>query len=1412
MNKPRSQPHSEIQHSSPLESGSETKLVTLMARLPAMAYRCKNDAFWTMLYVSEGCQRLTGYSPEELLNNHKVPFIEIIHPDDRLEVRSMIDRGVDAHKPYEMLYRIITAQGKLCWVWEQGEAIYSNDGSVDSLEGLIMDITDRVQAEEDLRASQRRYQSLFEASPDAILLTDLTGVIEVCNARSASLLEVETPADLIGKNVVDFLIPEDSRRILENIKILIAENTVQHSIYHRNKKNGDMQTLDISASVIRGLDDQPRAITVVARDVTGDTLTQQQLQLSETRYRAIVEDNPEMILRFLADGTVTFANAATLHYFGKKREEIVGRPFEPVIPSEDQPLVNEMTNALITLNRPVTVEHRLILENGETRWTRWTARPILDDAGNFLEYQMVGVDITEVKKADRALRESERRWRELLENIKLIAVILDVHGEVTFCNGYFSEITGWAREQVIGQSWFDRFLPFEVSTSFKNVFLEATFSGIIPARYEHPLVTKRGEQRMISWNNTLLRNHQGEVVGIASIGEDITERKWAEKVQAAIYKISQAANAAESLPELYRLIHSILSELMPVDNFFIALSDNQTELISFPYFMDQYDPPPAPKRPGRGLTEYVFRTGKALLASPAVFKEMVARGEVESIGAPSLDWLGVPLKVENRIIGVMVTQTYTEGIRFGRREEQILSFVSSQVAMAIDRKRSEEELRTNQQRYQTLVEASTDGIFLETLDGRIIDCNPSGCKMYGYTKEELLHLTVADLIPEEQRSTLEQVIKIELTNGGMLTESVGLRKNGATFPIEVSTRLTYLADQRLVVAFIRDITERKLAEETILESETKFRTLAETAAVGIFIHQGKEFVYVNPGWMAITGYSEEELMAMPFWKLSPPDDQAGWREMATAHSRGEGPSSRYESRIITKSGEERWVDIGVGVIEFSGTKATVGTASDITERKQTEERLRLQSTALESAANAIVILNREGRISWVNQAFMWLTGYTEREVLDATLEFFDSGRQDAQFYKQLWDVVLDGRVWHGELVNRRKDGSQYTEEMTLTPVLDDAGRLISFVAIKQDITYRKQRERELETIAKVSAALRTATTRNQIIPLILDQLMDLLGGDGATIGMIDPVTRETVIEMGMGNWRILAGKRLPFGSGISGYVISIAKPYINNDARHDPYLAFQDLFPPVQSIASVPLIVEGSPIGALVIGTQRTFDEEDLRLMVAIGDIGASAIHRADLYERTREQALELSQAYDATIEGWAHALELRDKETQGHTLRVTELTQRLAEAMGIQSEEMVHIRRGVLLHDIGKMGIPDQILLKPGKLTDEEWVTMRRHPQYAFDMLSSIPYLRTALDIPYCHHEKWDGSGYPRGLKGEEIPLSARIFAVVDVWDALTTDRPYRAAWKEKDAVAYIEQQSGIHFDPQVAGLFLDLHHRKLI
>jgi cyclic di-GMP phosphodiesterase len=198
---------------------------------------------------------------------------------------------------------------------------------------------------------------------------------------------------------------------------------------------------------------------------------------------------------------------------------------------------------------------------------------------------------------------------------------------------------------------------------------------------------------------------------------------------------------------------------------------------------------------------------------------------------------------------------------------------------------------------------------------------------------------------------------------------------------------------------------------------------------------------------------------------------------------------------------------------------------------------------------------------------------------------------------------------------------------------------------------------------------------------------------------------------------------------------------------------------------------------------------------------------------RARQQAerdlqrlnVELTRAYDTTLEGWSRALDLRDKETEGHSQRVTEMTVRLARAMGMGEEELVHVRRGALLHDIGKMGIPDSILLKPALLTEEQTAIMRRHPVYAYELLSPIEYLRPALDIPYCHHEKWDGTGYPRGLAGEAIPLAARIFAVVDVWDALRSDRPYRPGWSEARVREHIRSLTGTHFDPKVVAVVLD-------
>ena len=237
----------------------------------------------------------------------------------------------------------------------------------------------------------------------------------------------------------------------------------------------------------------------------------------------------------------------------------------------------------------------------------------------------------------------------------------------------------------------------------------------------------------------------------------------------------------------------------------------------------------------------------------------------------------------------------------------------------------------------------------------------------------------------------------------------------------------------------------------------------------------------------------------------------------------------------------------------------------------------------------------------------------------------------------------------------------------------------------------------------------------------------------------------------------------------------------------------------------LPLIVKGQIKGVFEIfhRSQLSPTLDWMEFLHTLAGQAAIAIDSSQLFENLQRSNQELRQAYDTTLEGWARALELRDRETEGHTRRVTKLTLDLARFMAVSDKELVNIHRGVLLHDIGKMGVPDHILKKAGPLSKEEWEEMRQHPVYAYNLLSPISYLRGALDIPYCHHEHWDGSGYPRGLKGEQIPLSARIFSVIDVWDALLSDRPYRGAWPQDKVASYLREVAGTILDPTIVDIF---------
>lgn len=970
---------------------------------------------------------------------------------------------------------------------------------------------------------------------------------------------------------------------------------------------------------------------------------------SEQKFRSFIEQSSDGFVLIDEQGSVIEWNQAREWITGLRRDEAVGRPYWDVLyqstppehqtPARHEYFKNLIGEALRTGQFPADfhqpIEAEINRPDGGRRFIQQTVFPIKTDKG--YRFGSVTRDVTEHRVAEAEIEHQRTLYEELVESIDgIVWEAVAIPLRFTFVSRKIHDILGYSPEYWIRdiKNFYNSIHPDDRTAVLE--FCEARTREKTNHDFEYRVITANG---LTVWLRDIVTviTENNQPVALRGLMVDVTARHHTELVQAATYRISEAAHSTQNLNEFYRLIHTIVGELMPARNFYIVLYDAPADMFNVVYHVDEFDAPWPSHKPSKGLTAYVLRSGTPLLATPEVYDQLVASGEVQKMGSPSIDWLGVPMKTSQETIGVMAVQTYNQAERLSENDEEVLMFVSTQVAMAIERKRAEEQIRHNAERL----------MLLDALSQALVEI--------GLDYQAVLQFVTRRIA--------------EVFNSACVTQF--LSEDSSTLHI-ASTH--HVKPEAAVI--LNDIAGKAGPQD------------------------------------ASFGFSGQVL-------------QTGQPLIASVSALNPDPSNFPP--------------------EFQSYFDHVGIES-------------LLCVALRGQGRAI------GTFTLM------------RESVEPPFTI-----SDQSFLQELADraalAILNTRL--------------YADNM----------RRLEYV----------------QALREIDMAITGSVDLHVTLRVILEKAMAQLYMDAVDILTFNPHAQTLNFIAGRGfRTRALQGISIRLGQYYAGRAALERRPiYIPNLLENREWLERGYLLASEGFVSCyvMPLLSKGQIKGVMEVFSRAEMNphQEWQDFLDSIAGQAAIAIDNANLFDDLQRSNVELKLAYDATIEGWSRALDLRDRETEGHTKRVTEMTEHLAQTMKVSDADLVHIRRGALLHDIGKMGVPDYILLKTGKLNDDEWVIMHKHPQYAYDMLAPIAYLRPALDIPYCHHEHWDGTGYPRGLKGEQIPLAARIFAIVDVWDATTTGRIYHPAWPKSEALQYLYSLSGKQFDPEVVDAFIEAFHDEI-
>jgi PAS domain S-box-containing protein/putative nucleotidyltransferase with HDIG domain len=1011
----------------------------------------------------------------------------------------------------------------------------------------------------------------------------------------------------------------------------------------------------------------------------------QLLRENEEKFRTLAENSPDNIARYDINCQTIYVNPTLEKTLSRTAPEMLGTfPGEAGFIAEAKEYQDKMREVLQTGKE---AELDVVLpDTGEGRRyhnIRFVAERGAD--GAITGVQAIGRDITERKQMEEALSKSESELRTLINTMTDVIFVGNSEGRFLKIVDTNASLLYKPPQELLGRTLHEVF-PKDQADFFLKQLRQA-------------LETKKS----VDFEYNLLIGDQ--VLWFFATVSPMTEDQFLMVAR----NITAQKQAEEALRKNNALLERIFSSTesliayMDTDFNFIRVNrayaegDQQTP----EYFVGKNHFALYPNEENEKIFRNVLATGEPFVvyAKPFVYANHPERGTTY------WNWTLQPVKeADGSITGLVMS----------------MADVTAREQAVIARHESDE-------RYRTLVQQASDGIFVADPQGNYIDVNPSGCAMLGFTREELLQLNMRDLA--SPKSQVEKPRRMDLLqNGKSITlERSLITKEGAALPVEISG--TMLENGNLL-GIVRDITERKrheLEREAIITVSASLRQAStRTEIINIIFDKLLELFE-----------ADGTVMVLPDPLTGGYIDEMG---------RGEVGERMIGLNVPPGKGVCNWV------IE-----------------------------------NKRPYLNNQAQ----NDPFFYRPDLLEDSHCLATVPLITN------------EQVI-GALW----IARKKEITD-ADLSLLNAIADIAANAIHRVILHEQTQRQLQ---HLIALHQIDLAITTNLELNVTLDVILTSVKSELDVDAAAILLLDPITHTLDHTASMGfKTRTIERSRVKLADGCAGLAAREQCIVSHPDLKlvHGSFSRSSLLLDEnITAYFAAPLISKGQVKGVLEVFKHNPYepDSEWLSYFETLATQSAIAIESANMFKNLQRSNSELTLAYDATIEGWSLALDLRDKETEGHSQRVTEMTLLLAEKIGMLDVEKLNLKRGALLHDIGKMGIPDSILLKTGTLTLDEMRIMRQHPIYAYQMLSPIAYLKHAVEIPYCHHEKWDGSGYPRGLKGEEIPLSARLFTVVDVFDALSSDRPYRKAWSREEILRYIEEQSGKHFDPKIAKIFLEM------